>query len=82
MLGQGRESPQAEALVDELARSVEDFEPGTSGEQALYTQGLTVVVVLVLYTIYRLDYPFSGAVRVGPDAFELMLQEIEDDSER
>ncbi len=143
MLGQGRTSrasPQAEALADELTESVEDFEPGTSSEQALYTQGLTVardlekerdarlhesrqgippllwivlvtggvitiaftfffgmetpwlhrlsvagltvVIVLVLYTIYRLDYPFSGAVQVGPDAFELVLQEIEDDSER
>ncbi len=45
MLGQGRTSrasPQAEALADELTESVEDFEPGTSSEQALYTQGLTL----------------------------------------
>lgn len=37
---------------------------------------LTVVIVLVLYTIYRIEYPFTGEVRVRPDAFELVLQKI------
>jgi hypothetical protein len=37
---------------------------------------LTVVIVLVLYAIYRIEYPFTGEVRVRPDAFELVLQKI------
>lgn len=41
---------------------------------------LTVVVVLVLYTIYRVEYPFTGNVKVEPDAFEMVLQEIEQDN--
>ena len=38
---------------------------------------LTVVIVLLLDTIYRIQYPFSSYMRVGPDAFELVLYEIE-----
>ena len=38
---------------------------------------LTVIVALILYTIAVLEYPFDGEVRVGPDAFELVLHEIE-----
>lgn len=41
---------------------------------------LTVVVVLVLFTIYRIEYPFTGNIRVEPDAFEIVLQEIERDN--
>ena len=37
-----QESSQAEALIDELQRSVVDFEPDTSAEQALYSQGITL----------------------------------------
>jgi hypothetical protein len=37
---------------------------------------LTVVIVLVLYAIYRIEYPFTGEVRVRPGAFELVLQKI------
>jgi hypothetical protein len=36
---------------------------------------LTVVIVLLLYAIYRIEYPFTG-VRVEPDAFKLLLDEI------
>ncbi len=38
---------------------------------------LTVVVVVVLYAIYRIEYPYTGDIRVRPEAFELMLQRIE-----
>ena len=41
---------------------------------------LTVVVVLALFTIYRIEYPFTGNKRVEPDAFEIVLQEIERDN--
>jgi uncharacterized membrane protein len=34
---------------------------------------LALVIGLVLFTIGSLEYPFSGAVRLGPDAFNLVL---------
>lgn len=37
---------------------------------------LAAIVTLVLFTIAVLDHPFDGGVRVGPEAFELVLQEI------
>ncbi len=43
----------------------------------LAVAALTVIVSLILYTIAVLDYPFNGGLRVGPDAFELVLREIE-----
>ncbi len=44
--------------------------------QRLSIAALTIIIVLVLYAIYRIEYPFTGAVQVGPDAFELVLDEI------
>jgi hypothetical protein len=35
---------------------------------------LALVIGLVLFTIGSLEYPFSGDVRLGPDAFELVLK--------
>ena len=45
----------------------------------LAVAALTVIVTLIIYTIAVLDYPFNGDLRVGPDAFELVLREIEGD---
>jgi len=42
---------------------------------AVATGALTVVVVLLLFTIGVLDYAFDGDVRVGPEAFEIALKE-------
>ncbi len=42
-MGQGQESSQAWAIVDELRRSVDGLEPSTSREQALYAQEVTLV---------------------------------------
>jgi hypothetical protein len=39
---------------------------------------LTVVVSLILYPVAVLEYPFDGSLRVEPDAFELVLNRIED----
>jgi len=36
-------SPQAESLLNELQESVLGYEPETSAEQALYSQGMTLV---------------------------------------
>jgi Protein of unknown function (DUF4239) len=138
LMGDGtesQESPQAEALTDELQRSVVSFEPDTSAEQALYSQGLTLVsdieeereirllhsrqgshrllwyvlvaggvitvlnslffgtksvwlqglsvaslttvVVLLLSATYQLQAPFAGSVRVEPEAFEEVLEDIQ-----
>ncbi len=35
---------------------------------------LALVIGLVLFTIGSLEYPFSGDVRLGPDAFQLVLE--------
>jgi hypothetical protein len=35
---------------------------------------LAGVIALVLFTIASMDHPFSGAARVGPEAFELVLE--------
>ncbi len=45
----------------------------------LAVAALTVIITLIIYTIAVLDYPFNGDLRVGPDAFELVLREIEGD---
>jgi Ca2+/Na+ antiporter len=34
---------------------------------------LALVIGLILFTIGSLEYPFSGDIRLGPDAFELVL---------
>ncbi len=43
----------------------------------LAVAALTVIISLILYTVAVLEYPFNGDVRVQPDAFELVLREIE-----
>lgn len=40
---------------------------------AVMTILLTGVVCLALYTIVNLDFPFTGLVAIGPDAFERLL---------
>jgi hypothetical protein len=38
---------------------------------------LAGLIALVLLTIGALEYPFSGGARIGPDAFELVLDRFE-----
>ena len=124
----GRGSPHAQALADEIVKTVERFEPTTNTQQTLYGQGimlvqtlddsrelrllesyqgvppilwavltiggaltvsfsalfgmkapwlhrlsmtaLTVLIVLILYTIHLIEYPFTSDVRVTPAPFE------------
>ncbi len=47
----------------------------------LSAAALAVIVVLLLYTIYRIQFPFTGDIRVHPDALELVLHKIESDSD-
>jgi hypothetical protein len=35
---------------------------------------VALMIGLVLFTIGSLGYPFSGVVRIGPEAFELVLE--------
>jgi hypothetical protein len=44
---------------------------------ALMVGSLAGVIALVLFTIAAMDHPFSGAARVGPEAFELVLRRFE-----
>jgi protein-S-isoprenylcysteine O-methyltransferase Ste14 len=44
---------------------------------ALMVASLAGVIALVLFTIAAMDHPFSGAARVGPEAFELVLERFE-----
>lgn len=136
----GQTSPRAGTLADDLRRSIEDFEPGTSAEQAVYAQelervhdldqarevrllnvseglppvlwfvlvslgidtilftyfvgmkarwlhvlavaALTGGIALIIFAIFVLDRPFGGGLRVGPDAFELVLDTVEGDGTR
>jgi len=44
---------------------------------ALMVASLAGVIALVLFTIAALDHPFTGGARVGPEAFELVLNRFE-----
>ncbi|HEX2181284.1 MAG TPA: hypothetical protein VHH10_03295 [Rubrobacteraceae bacterium] len=43
----------------------------------LMVAALALVIGLVLFTIGALEYPFSGSARLGPGAFELVLERFE-----
>ena len=52
------------------------------GSKVVWLQGLSVaamttVIVLVLSTIYELQPPFAGSVRVEPEAFEEVHNDIQ-----
>jgi Protein of unknown function (DUF4239) len=48
-----------------------------TGTHALMVVALAGVIALVLFTIAAMEHPFSGGARVGPDAFELVLDRLE-----
>jgi protein-S-isoprenylcysteine O-methyltransferase Ste14 len=48
-----------------------------TGAHALMVGSLAAVIALVLFTIAAMDHPFSGGARVGPEAFELVLNRFE-----
>ena len=43
----------------------------------LMVMALAGLIVLVLFTIGELDYPFSGGARISPGAFELIVDRFE-----
>ncbi len=43
----------------------------------LMVASLALTISLVLFIVGVLDYPFRGEVRVGPDAFESLLERFE-----
>src|SRR5918993_4200641 len=48
-----------------------------TGAHALMVVALAGVIALVLFTIAAMDHPFTGAARVSPEAFELVLERFE-----
>jgi hypothetical protein len=44
---------------------------------SLMVVSLAGVITLVLFTIAAMDHPFSGGARIGPEAFELVLNRFE-----
>ena len=44
--------------------------------QALMTAALTTIIVLTLFLIFAIDYPFSGDVKVTPEPFQEELERI------
>ena len=132
---EGRASPRAWDLLDEMRLAVQNLEVSTQADQVLYAQGLervhdladarrarlvetdesipailwvvlvvggvvTVgftylfgmentwahrlmvaalagIIALVLFTIGVLEFPFSGGARIGPEAFDLVLERID-----
>ena len=135
LMAEGRSSPRAWALLDDMRGTLKGFEPRTKAGQVLYQEGLTQIhdlanarrmrlveanqgipailwvvlvsggivtvgftylfglestwahrlmvaalaglITLVLLTIGALEYPFSGDARIGPGAFELILDRFE-----
>jgi len=43
----------------------------------LMVTSLTLIIGLVLFTVAALDHPFEGDIRIGPDAFEQILERFE-----
>jgi hypothetical protein len=48
---------------------------------SLMVGALAAVIALVLFTIYSLDNPFAGDVRLDPEALELLLRGFEENQE-
>ena len=44
---------------------------------ALMIAAYTLVLALILYAVWTLDYPFDGFVQISPDAFEAALSRME-----
>lgn len=135
LMREGRSSPRAWALLDEMRLTIEDLDLRTDYERTLYLRALELshdlndsrrdrllhareglpailwvvlflggvivvgftylfgldntvvhtlmvgalaaVIALALFTVGALDYPFGWGVRVGPEAFELTLERLE-----
>ena len=52
------------------------FDLKSSRVHVMRVAALTVAVSLSLYTVSVVEYPFSGDVQVGPEAFEMVLARI------
>lgn len=48
----------------------------------LAVAALTGGISLIIFAIFVLDRPFGGDLRVGPNAFELVLNTVEGDGTR
>ena len=48
-----------------------------TGSHRLMVAAVAGLIALVLFTVDSLEHPFSGGTRVGPEAFELVLERLE-----
>ena len=53
------------------------FGLANTGAHSLMVVALAGVIALVLFTIAAMDHPFTGGARIGPEAFELVLNRFE-----
>lgn len=53
------------------------FDLRSTAAHMLMVAALALTIGLVLFTIGALDYPFSGDIRVGPDAFNSVIERME-----
>ena len=135
LMEQGRSSPRAWALLDEMRLIIQDMEVRTRADQIVFSEGLgriheladarrmrleeanegipsilwvvlavggvvtvgftylfgleststhtfmvsalAVMIGLTLFTVFSLEYPFSGGALIGPEAFEVVQQRFE-----
>ena len=135
LMRQGKSSPKAWELLDEIRSAVQNSQPSSPAQQVLYEEGLervheladarrarlleadqglpsilwivlivggivvigftylfglestvihllmvaalVLIIALVLFTVAELDFPFSGGVRIGPEAMEQVLGRFE-----
>lgn len=49
----------------------------SEGLHAFMIASYTVVLALILYAVWALDYPFDGLVQISPEAFEAALSRME-----
>ena len=53
------------------------FGMGNTWAHRLMVAALAGIIALALFTIGVLEFPFSGGARIGPEAFDLVLERIE-----
>jgi hypothetical protein len=53
------------------------FGLGNAWAHRLMVLSLAAVIALALFTIWALEYPFSGGARIPTEGFELVLERFE-----
>ncbi len=74
-----RQKSVAGLLIYTARRGVTGIPSGLGNAWAhrLMVLSLAAVIALALFTIWALEYPFSGGARIPTEAFELVLERVE-----